>query len=82
MKTPLTETLGQEAMAKLFTSRISLGRLAEPEEVAKVVVFLLSDVPAYMSGSVSRSLWGVLVCSLNFYLTLDPQVVNIDGGWL
>lgn len=53
MKTPLTETLGQETMAELFMSRISLGKLAEAEDVAKVVLFLLSDVAGYISASVS-----------------------------
>ena len=34
-----------------LTQRIGLGRLAEPEEQARVVAFMLSDAASYMSGA-------------------------------
>lgn len=36
---------------KMFESQMPLGRLGEPEEVAAVVAFLLSDRAAYITGS-------------------------------
>ena len=35
-----------------FISRTMLGRLAEPEEVANVALFLASDLSSYVTGSV------------------------------
>jgi 3-oxoacyl-[acyl-carrier protein] reductase len=35
-------------------ARISLGRFAEPEELAGVVSFLLSPAAAYMNGAIVR----------------------------
>jgi len=37
--------------AKDFTNRLSLGRLGEPDEVARVALFLASDLSSYMSGA-------------------------------
>jgi NAD(P)-dependent dehydrogenase (short-subunit alcohol dehydrogenase family) len=32
-------------------SRIALGRLAEPEEQARVIAFMLSDAASYLNGA-------------------------------
>lgn len=37
---------------KLYEDRIPLGRVAQPEDVAKVVAFLVSDEAAYLTGVV------------------------------
>jgi glucose 1-dehydrogenase len=39
-----------EATASRQRSRAPLGRMGEPDEVAKVVVFLSSDLASYISG--------------------------------
>ena len=41
-----------EKAAKGFISRIPLGRVAEPDEIAKVALFLASAAADYMTGSV------------------------------
>lgn len=43
------KTLGEEAKQKLV-AQVPLGRYAQPEEIAKVVVFLASDLNTYLTG--------------------------------
>ncbi len=47
--TDMTKVLPEEQKQQLL-SRIPLGRLGAPEEIASVVVFLASDAGAYISG--------------------------------
>lgn len=53
-RTPMTDLLidsiGQEALDG-YVSRNPLPRMAEPEEVAKMIAFLLSDESSYVTGS-------------------------------
>lgn len=49
--TELLNNVPDEKM-EMFKSRIGLGRLGTPEEVAKAVVFLSSDNASYISGQV------------------------------
>lgn len=49
--TELTESLFADPQkAKEITSRIPMGRLAEPREMASVALFLASDASSYMTG--------------------------------
>ena len=52
VNTPLAAGLGDDKIQQLLT-RVPLKRVAEPEEVSKVIVFLLSGESGYMTGSVS-----------------------------
>jgi len=46
----LTEA-STEAMQAAFAAKIPMGRMGEPDEIGKVVLFLASDMASYMSGS-------------------------------
>ncbi|KAK1772088.1 3-oxoacyl-reductase [Phialemonium atrogriseum] len=50
--TPLAQSLGtQEQVHERLISKTALKRIAQPEEVSKVVLFLLSDVSGYITGT-------------------------------
>ena len=50
--TPINkETLGDDALMKELLSEIPLGRLAEPEEIGGLAVYLASDTASYVTGS-------------------------------
>lgn len=51
IKTKILETIPEKVMQKIL-SRIPLGRLGKPEEVAKLVRFLVSDDANYITGQV------------------------------
>lgn len=54
-------------MKRDLTSKVALGRVAEPEDIARVIVFLMSDEAGYISGSVSSpsGTISILGCTLN-----------------
>lgn len=51
IKTPMTQAV-PEKVEKYLTGQIPLRRAGEPEEVANAVVFLASDMAAYITGQV------------------------------
>ena len=51
IRTPLTMSDGQKAVTDRLAARIPLGRLGEPEEIARATVFLLSDLSGYTTGT-------------------------------
>lgn len=61
IKTPGTESLVKMALRRLrldlvktgydFNSRLALGRWGKPDEIAKVVIFLSSDLSSYIQGA-------------------------------
>ncbi len=48
--TPMTETIRSEKFADKVLAKIPLGRFAEAEEVAGMIVFLLSNAAVYITG--------------------------------
>ena len=48
-----------ESLIKSIASRISLGRLGKPEEVAGLICFLASDEASYITGQVIEVSGGI-----------------------
>lgn len=59
--TDMTKVLPEEQKAELLT-RIPLGRLGKPEEIAAVVGFLVSDAGSYVSGETIQVNGGMYMC--------------------
>jgi acetoacetyl-CoA reductase len=51
--TPLIETLGAQAMEDVLTPKVALRRVAQPDDIARVIVFLMSEEAGYISGTAS-----------------------------
>jgi len=51
IRTPMTEALSQDVWDKKL-AEVPMGRVGEPDEVAKVALFLASDLSSYMTGAV------------------------------
>jgi NAD(P)-dependent dehydrogenase (short-subunit alcohol dehydrogenase family) len=51
IRTPLTMAEGQKAVTDRLAARIPQGRLGEPEEIARSVAFILSDLSGYTTGT-------------------------------
>jgi 3-oxoacyl-[acyl-carrier protein] reductase len=60
IRTDMVERTLQANEAK-YLARIPLGRIADPEEIARVVVFLASDVAGYMTGATVDVSGGMLM---------------------
>lgn len=59
-KTNMTKSLSIDLLRK-YESQILLGRLAEPEEIANVALFLASDLSSYITGTVIDVNGGMLL---------------------
>jgi NAD(P)-dependent dehydrogenase (short-subunit alcohol dehydrogenase family) len=72
IRTPGTENLVKKAISKMqlrlirtgihFNARLSLGRWGKPDEVAKVILFLASDMASYVQGTMIPVDGGFLSC--------------------
>jgi len=72
IRTPGTDNLIKKAITKLqlnlirtginFNSRLTLGRWGKPDEVAKVVLFIASDLASYVQGTMIPVDGGFLSC--------------------
>jgi len=51
IKTPMTEKIPEKVLENI-KSKITLGRMGEPEEVANAVLFLASDEASYVTGHI------------------------------
>jgi 3-oxoacyl-[acyl-carrier protein] reductase len=51
IETPMMESFSQEEVDQI-SYEIPMGRLGQPEEIARSVAFLLSDESSYMTGQV------------------------------
>ncbi|MFP4430644.1 MAG: 3-oxoacyl-[acyl-carrier-protein] reductase [Spirochaetaceae bacterium] len=58
IKTKMTENLNEEQQQAL-RAQIPMGRIGEPEEVAKAIVFLCSDLASYITGQVIQVTGGM-----------------------
>ena len=52
--TDIHATAGEPNRPERVKSRIPMGRLAEPEEIAEAILWLLSDASSYVTGAVIR----------------------------
>ena len=72
IRTPGTENLVKKAISKMqlhlirtginFNARLTLGRWGKPDEVAKVILFLASDMASYVQGTMIPVDGGFLSC--------------------
>ncbi|PVH74691.1 NAD(P)-binding protein [Cadophora sp. DSE1049] len=51
MRTPMVGALGDREPGKEFLERVPAGRMCEPEEVARVVLFLAGEESSYTTGT-------------------------------
>ncbi len=56
--TPMTDKLNEDQKTALY-DQIPMGRLGEPSEVAKVILFLASDLSSYITGEVLKITGGL-----------------------
>jgi 3-oxoacyl-[acyl-carrier protein] reductase len=60
IRTAMTETLNKDVQEKTMAT-IPLGRFGEPEDVANVVLFLVSDMAGYITGQVINCDGGLIM---------------------
>ncbi len=59
--TPTIETMMDRRIRDMFVEEIPIGRIAQPDEIASVIAFLLSDEASYITGTVIEATggWGM-----------------------
>ncbi len=59
----MTEMVAElwEQKKDFYLSRIPMGRIAEPEEIANMVVFLASDASSFMTGTTLDATGGLMM---------------------
>ena len=60
VNTDMFNIISEEEL-KIELAKIGLGRIAEPEEIANVVLFLASDLSSYVTGEVIRVNGGLIL---------------------
>jgi 3-oxoacyl-[acyl-carrier protein] reductase len=60
IQTAMTDALAEEVQAKMKEA-IPLGRLGNPEDVANIVLFLVSDLGSYVTGQVINCDGGMIM---------------------
>lgn len=58
INTKMTQALNEDQQ-KALTQQIPMGRMGDPEEVAKVILFLASDLASYLTGQVIQITGGL-----------------------
>lgn len=59
MRGPSTES--GRAQLKAFMARMALGRMGEADDIARIALFLASDLASYITGSVIYADGGYLI---------------------
>lgn len=81
--TPLAKDLGPaEMVQERLVSRTALKRMAQPEEIARCILFLLSDVSSYITASVRRYIFyrsarayaDILLCRLSMQMLVSSDL--------
>jgi len=67
---------GKAAMNAAMKAKIPLGRAADPDELAKALLFLLSDLASYVTGTTCMS----MVLDFDFLNAVD-RGGRADGGF-
>jgi hypothetical protein len=84
VETPLVASLGDEKQVyDMLLSKTALKRIAQPEEVSRVILFLLSDQSSYMTASVRLSPDGPASKLLTSRLGFECRCrLEWDGGMI
>jgi 3-oxoacyl-[acyl-carrier protein] reductase len=60
IQTPILDSIPEAVMQKMI-DKVPLGRLGQPEEIARVYAFLASDEASYINGAVIEVSGGIMM---------------------